>query len=372
VTGMRPPVVAGVGGGVGTTTVAVALRGRDAGRAAASADILTCRGTLDSLRRAAAVLDQAGPGPRPVLAVTLDGPRSPRGPVRARLQLLEPAVSAVVLLPHVRSWPTVADPLPEVAGLLVQPADRVPRPLRAYAAALRELAAAVASSDRLQASAQPTRGARVRAAATTAGRPQGAHRSTGARRSEASATPSDRPGAYPPDMPRGALSSAAAGWPGDRTWPPSSSCGPPAVGHARAPLGSTPAPAQTAEAVLLGRLAGAQRVGDGDAAPRVIGVFRPVVAAASRPGPAPLDAPPAGGPPHPDPSPVCTPPAVAPDVRGTRRRGVRIVPPARPGTATLDGDDAVRSAPVRPVTGAAGERRAGADAGGVDRIEQVG
>ena len=156
-TGMRPPVIAGVGGGVGTTTVAVALRGSDESRGADTADILVCRGTLDSLRRAAAVLDRLGAGPRPVLAVTLDGTRVPRGPLRARLQLLEPAVSAVVLLPHVGGWRTVADPLPEVARLLVDPADRVPRPLRRYTAALRELADAVAASGRLQAPPSPVR-----------------------------------------------------------------------------------------------------------------------------------------------------------------------------------------------------------------------
>ena len=79
--GMRAPVVAGVGGGVGTTTVAVGLRGHDRGvtgrRSDGLPDILVCRGTLDSVRRAAAVLDEAGTEPPPVLAVTLAG-RAPR------------------------------------------------------------------------------------------------------------------------------------------------------------------------------------------------------------------------------------------------------------------------------------------------------
>ena len=64
-TGMRAPVVAGVGGGVGTTTVAVGLRGHDAGRLAGLPpgrwpDILVCRGTLDSVRRAAAAFLRPG------------------------------------------------------------------------------------------------------------------------------------------------------------------------------------------------------------------------------------------------------------------------------------------------------------------------
>jgi hypothetical protein len=151
VTALRPPTIAGVGGGVGTTTLAVALRGRDGGAARAdTADIVVCRGTLDSLHRAAGVLDRTGPGPRPVLAVTLDGARPPRGPLRALLPLLEPDTSAVVLLPRVPHWRTLADPLPEIATLLVDPPQRLPRPLRAYTAALRELAAAVTASGRLE------------------------------------------------------------------------------------------------------------------------------------------------------------------------------------------------------------------------------
>jgi len=152
VSAMRAPVVAGVGGGVGTTTVAVGLRGHDSGRVSGHRpdgplDILVCRGTLDSVRRAAAVLDEAGPEP-PVLAVTLAG-RVPRGPLRARLELLEPDAAALVLLPHVRRWGTLTDPLAEAAQLLVEPVAQLPRPLRAYAAALRELVAAVAASGRL-------------------------------------------------------------------------------------------------------------------------------------------------------------------------------------------------------------------------------
>jgi hypothetical protein len=157
VSGLRAPVVSGVAGGVGVTTLAVALRAHDAGRAGAeAADILACRGTLDSLHRVAAALERPGGAPAPpVLAVTLDGARLPRGPVRARLELLDTAVTAVVLLPHVSRWRTTADPLPEVAQLLAEPAERLPRPLRAYAAALRELAAAVAASGRLRVGRPP-------------------------------------------------------------------------------------------------------------------------------------------------------------------------------------------------------------------------
>lgn len=187
-TGVRPPTIAGVGGGVGVTTLAVALRARDAGRTHAdAADIVVCRGRLDSLRRAAAVLDRAGSGPRPVLAVTLDGARLPRGPLRARLLLLEPAASAVVLLPHVRHWPSVADPLAEAATLLVDAPERLPRPVRTYTEALRELAAAVAESGRLVVPAP----ARPEAAGSERARPE---------RGE----PAGRPTRFPPDLDRAA------------------------------------------------------------------------------------------------------------------------------------------------------------------------
>ncbi len=156
-TAMRAPVVAGVGGGVGTTTVAAALRGHDAGRLTAGwPDILVCRGTLDSLRRAAAVLQTADPDAFPVLAVTLDAARAARRPIRAHLELLEPDLGALVVLPYVRRWTTLPDPVAEAAHLLEEPADRLPRPLRGYAAALRELVEAVTASGRLDAAPDHT------------------------------------------------------------------------------------------------------------------------------------------------------------------------------------------------------------------------
>ncbi len=180
--GVRPPVVAGVAGGVGTTTLAVALRAHDAGRAGGgvpAADILACRATFDSLRRAKAVLERSAPaaGAGPVLAVTLGAARVPRGPLRARLELLEDATSGVVLLPHVDGWATVADPLAEVAELLVDPAPP-PRSLRAYVDALRELAAAVAASGRLD-TAAPDPAGRVRHPGDPRSRPPGAGRTPG-------------------------------------------------------------------------------------------------------------------------------------------------------------------------------------------------
>ena len=86
-----------------------------------------------------------------MLAVTLDAARAARRPIRAHLELLEPDLGALVVLPYVRRWATLADPVAEAAHLLAEPADRLPRPLRMYAAALRELVEAVMASGRLDA-----------------------------------------------------------------------------------------------------------------------------------------------------------------------------------------------------------------------------
>ena len=127
--------------GVGTSTVAAALHALDAGRCGANAlvgvDVLVCRGTGESLWRADAL---AGPltttGPRPVLAVTAEA-GVPRDPMRSRLRDIEPRFSGVLMLPYVGRWCEVTDPHVEAAALLAEPPERLPRPLRAYAGALR-------------------------------------------------------------------------------------------------------------------------------------------------------------------------------------------------------------------------------------------
>ncbi|MGH3568768.1 MAG: hypothetical protein ACRDRH_22630 [Pseudonocardia sp.] len=157
--GLRTPVIAGVAGGVGTSTVAAALHALDAGRCGAEAlagvDVLVCRGTGESLRRADAL---AGPlmasGPRPVLAVTA-GAGVPRDPLLARLRDIEPQFSGVLMLPYVGRWCEVTDPHVEAAALLAEPPERLPRPLRAYAGVLRLLARTVVDGRRLDRAAIP-------------------------------------------------------------------------------------------------------------------------------------------------------------------------------------------------------------------------
>ncbi|WP_147201032.1 hypothetical protein [Pseudonocardia asaccharolytica] len=148
---MRAPVVAGVAGGVGTTTVAVALHGLDAGRAVdPRVDVLVCRCAGDSLHRAARLTDRfGGPGPRPVLAVTAEGSVPARSPLHAALQQVQSQFSGIVVLPRIERWRELLDPLTEASGMLAQPADALPRQLRGYATALRQLAQLVAATGRL-------------------------------------------------------------------------------------------------------------------------------------------------------------------------------------------------------------------------------
>jgi hypothetical protein len=140
------PTVAGVGAGVGASTVATALgladRGTFVGR---PVDVLVCLATGDSLVRAgyAAQLVTAWSGRRPVVAVTGADRAGPTRPVAARLRLLEPHTTAVVVLPFVRRWRELAAPPEEIRDLLRLPLTDQPRGVRRYATALTEVQAAL-------------------------------------------------------------------------------------------------------------------------------------------------------------------------------------------------------------------------------------
>ncbi|WP_459218149.1 hypothetical protein [Pseudonocardia sichuanensis] len=134
--------VAGVAGGVGATTVATAISAIDRGVfVGRPVDVLVCRATGDSLVRAgrAAQLVAASGGRKPVLAVTAADASGPSRPMTARLRLLEPHATAVVVLPFVRRWRELAVPLDEVRGLLAVPRTELPRSLRRYARAAQDL-----------------------------------------------------------------------------------------------------------------------------------------------------------------------------------------------------------------------------------------
>jgi hypothetical protein len=153
----RPPrpqhgrlTVAGVAGGVGTTTVARALgavdRGVFTGRVV---DVLVCRATGESLIRAAraAQLIVGQAAARPVLAVSAVDGAAPSRPAAARLRLLEPHTTTVVVLPYVRRWRDLATPLDDLTGLLTLPAAELPRPLRRFAAAIQAVHGALRPGD---------------------------------------------------------------------------------------------------------------------------------------------------------------------------------------------------------------------------------
>ena len=139
----RAPSVAGVAGGVGTTTIARALAGSDRGVfTGRPVDVLVCRATADSLVRAAraAYLISSQQHRRPVLAVNTTDTAGPSRPSVARMRLLEPHTAGVVVLPYVRRWRDLATPLQDVTGLLAPPVTELPRPLRRFATAVHSLA----------------------------------------------------------------------------------------------------------------------------------------------------------------------------------------------------------------------------------------
>jgi hypothetical protein len=148
---IRAPWVAGVGGGVGTSTVAAAVGGRDRGVfTGRGVDVLVCRSTGESLiraTRAAPCVAADGLGP-PVLAVSHDARTGLSRPTAARLRLVEPHAAAVVVLPFVPRWREVGSPLDEARDLLTRSPTGLPRPLREYAAAIGRLAAAITESPR--------------------------------------------------------------------------------------------------------------------------------------------------------------------------------------------------------------------------------
>lgn len=146
---LSAPRIAGVAGGVGTTTLATALRAYDRGREGQrGVDVLACRSTGQSLHQAATVVAWLADNgrPRPVLAVTPDQPGPLHGSSRARLRMMDPQLAAVVVLPYVSHWRDLTDPLAEAALLSERPAEELPRPLRAYGRALASLAELVLRS----------------------------------------------------------------------------------------------------------------------------------------------------------------------------------------------------------------------------------
>lgn len=135
---MERPFIAGVGGGVGTTTLAAALAAldREIYRAGTPVDLLVARATMYSLgcaQRAIAVT----PAP-PLLAVVAAGPgTSLPGVVKTRLRMTEPHLVGVVYVPYVVEWDARDDPHFDAAAAVRT--DQRSKPMRAFAAAVQEL-----------------------------------------------------------------------------------------------------------------------------------------------------------------------------------------------------------------------------------------
>lgn len=150
---VRVPSVGGLAGGVGTSTVARALRGRDLGPVGGTVrlpDVVVCRASVAGLECATRVAP-ATPGPgRPVLAITTDGPESADGPLAGRLREAADGWSTLVLLPHVARWSLVDDPLAEATSVLTLPAADLPDPVQEYARALARIVEALTAGGRLE------------------------------------------------------------------------------------------------------------------------------------------------------------------------------------------------------------------------------
>ena len=128
---MEQPQIAGVAGGVGTSTLAAALRARDCGiyRGGDVVDVLVARSSMYSLGCAQRAI-AATPAP-PVLAVVTEVPGSLPGVVKTRLRMTEPHVAAIVVLPFVLDWAERDNPHGDATHLLVaEPASKSARAFR--------------------------------------------------------------------------------------------------------------------------------------------------------------------------------------------------------------------------------------------------
>jgi hypothetical protein len=134
---VRAPIVAGVAGGVGTTTVHFLIPASIDGGVyrGGYVDVLVCRSTVLDLTRAHRAV-QAVPG-KPLLVVVQDIPAKPPRPVRALTTMVEPHVSGVVNLPFVAEWRNESDPW-RLAATAASHAE-VAKSLRPLQAARREL-----------------------------------------------------------------------------------------------------------------------------------------------------------------------------------------------------------------------------------------
>lgn len=108
-------------------------------------DVLVCRASGDSLVQAAqaAQVVVASAGRKPVLAVNATNASAPSRSTTARLRLIEPHTSSVVLMPFVWHWADALAPIEEIRSLLSTRRGELPRGLRTFARAALDLRSAV-------------------------------------------------------------------------------------------------------------------------------------------------------------------------------------------------------------------------------------
>lgn len=134
---MRHPLVAGVAGGVGTTTVAAAVAASDCGicRAGQPVDAVVCRDTVVSLGAAHRAVNAAVG--KPLLVVVASTEKATPKAASARIEMVTPHVAGVVHVPFVMRWREVTDPWSQAANVL-RHSESVPKWLRPFAQSMQQ------------------------------------------------------------------------------------------------------------------------------------------------------------------------------------------------------------------------------------------
>lgn len=129
------PWVAGVAGGVGTTTVAWALAAVDCGAyRGGRVHAVVCRDTVSSVGAAHTVVNRVVG--RPVLLVVASIPGGISKPAAARVEMVRPHVASVVHVPFVGRWRELVDPWTQAAMVLRYSERELPRHVWGFRRAL--------------------------------------------------------------------------------------------------------------------------------------------------------------------------------------------------------------------------------------------
>lgn len=139
----RPPIVAGVAGGAGTSLIASLIGAVDGGRAEPgdAMDVLVCRSVSRHLSLATRIAAAAPVAP--VVVISADAPGRPPHQVRDRARILQPNVPALLWLPWIDQLRSMSDP---PAGLREACLEAAPAPWVGGARELRDALIAAVST----------------------------------------------------------------------------------------------------------------------------------------------------------------------------------------------------------------------------------